>query len=55
MKILLIEDDTEISEMLKNFLMTENFEAVTACDGESACEKFFADEYSIVLLSLIHI
>ena len=40
MKILLIEDDTEISEMLKNFLMTENFEAVTACDGESACEKF---------------
>ena len=53
MKILLIEDDTEISEMLKNFLMTENFEAVTACDGESACEKFFADEYSIVLLDLM--
>lgn len=53
MKILLIEDDTEISEMLKNFLMTENFEAVTAYDGESACEKFFADEYSIVLLDLM--
>lgn len=53
MKILLIEDDTEISEMLKNFLMTENFEVVTACDGESACEKFFADEYSIVLLDLM--
>ncbi|MDE6218988.1 MAG: response regulator transcription factor [Lachnospiraceae bacterium] len=53
MKILLIEDDTEISEMLKNFLMTENFEVVTAYDGESACEKFFADEYSIVLLDLM--
>lgn len=49
MKILLVEDDTEISGMLKNFLMTENFEVVTAYDGESACEKFFADEYSIVL------
>lgn len=40
MKVLLVEDDTEISEMLKNFLMTENFEVVTAYDGESACEKF---------------
>lgn len=53
MKILLIEDDTEISEMLKTFLMTENFEVVTAYDGESACEQFFADEYSIVLLDLM--
>ncbi len=53
MKILLVEDDVEISEMLKNFLMTENFEVVTAYDGESACEKFFADEYSIVLLDLM--
>ena len=48
-----MEDDTEISEMLKNFLMTENFEVVTAYDGKSACEKFFADEYSIVLLDLM--
>ncbi len=53
MKILLVEDDTEISEMLKNFLMTENFEVVTAYDGKSACEKFFADEYNIVLLDLM--
>lgn len=53
MKILLVEDDAEISEMLKNFLMTENFEVVTAYDGESACEKFFVDEYSIVLLDLM--
>lgn len=53
MKVLLVEDDTEISEVLKNFLMTENFEVVTAYDGESACEKFFADTYSIVLLDLM--
>ena len=53
MKILLVEDDVEISEMPKNFLITENFEVVTAYDGESACEKFFADEYSIVLLDLM--
>ena len=53
MKILLVEDDTEISDMLKNFLITENYEVVTAYDGESACERFFADEYSIVLLDLM--
>ena len=53
MKILLIEDDVEISDMLKKFLGTEGFEVVTAYDGESACEKFFDDEYSLVLLDLM--
>lgn len=32
-KILLIEDDTEISEMLKNYLTTENYEVICAADG----------------------
>lgn len=53
MKILLVEDDIEISDMLRNFLVTENFEVVTAFDGESACQKFFSDEYSLVLLDLM--
>ena len=53
MKILLIEDDVEISTMLKNFLVTENFEVVTAYDGQTACEKFFSDNYSFVLLDLM--
>lgn len=52
-KILLVEDDIEISTMLKNFLTTENFQVVTALDGETACEKFFADNFSLVLLDLM--
>lgn len=52
-KILLVEDDTEISTMLKNFLSTENFEVVTAGDGVSACSKFFSDHFSLVLLDLM--
>lgn len=52
-KILLIEDDVEISAMLKNFLATEEFEVVTAYDGESACDKFFSDSFSLVLLDLM--
>lgn len=53
MKILLVEDDIEISEMLRDFLMTENYEIVQAFDGESACGKFFSDEYALVLLDLM--
>ena len=34
MKILLVEDDMEISAMLKSFLMTENYEVITASDGD---------------------
>lgn len=52
-KILLVEDDAEISTMLKNFLTTENFEVITAADGETACEKFFSDSFSLVLLDLM--
>ena len=32
MKILLIEDDIEISEMLCSYLIAENFEVVCAAD-----------------------
>ena len=40
MKILLIEDDIEISEMLCSYLIAENFEVVCAADGQKACEAF---------------
>lgn len=53
LRILLVEDDPEISDMLKTFLMTENFEVTTAFDGESACEKFGEGQYSLVLLDLM--
>lgn len=53
MKILLGEDDMEISAMLKNFLMTENYVVIVVSDGESACEKFFSDEFNLVLLDLM--
>ena len=52
-QIVLVEDDAEISAMLKHFLTTENFEVVTASDGESACSKFFSDTFSLVLLDLM--
>ena len=53
MNILLVEDDNEISDMLKSFLATENFNVITASDGETACQKFFFFFYSLVLLDLM--
>lgn len=53
MKILLVEDDVEISEMLENYLKKENYEVVCAFDGKDACQKFDNDSYSIVLLDLM--
>lgn len=53
MKILLIEDDVEISDMLKKFLETQGFQVTAAYEGESACERFFEQEYALVLLDLM--
>ena len=53
MKLLLVEDDTEISQMLKDYLKAENYEVICAADGKEACEKFDNGSYSLVLLDLM--
>jgi len=53
MKLLLIEDDREISEMLGNYLAAEGFELVSAYDGQEACERFQEDRFDCVLLDLM--
>lgn len=53
MKLLLVEDDVEISDMLRKYLEMENFEVICAEDGESACAKFDEEQYSLVLLDLM--
>ena len=52
-KILLIEDDTEISEMLTSYLTTENYEVICAVDGQEACNQFDTSTFSLVLLDLM--
>lgn len=53
MKILLVEDDREIREMLHDFLTAENFKVICAVDGQEACQVFDTDTYSMVLLDLM--
>lgn len=52
-KLLLIEDDLEISGMLKDYLKTENFDVICAENGEVACQKFDENTYGLVLLDLM--
>lgn len=52
-KILLVEDDTEISEMLKTYLTTENYNVICAFDGQEACNKFDDVPVHLVLLDLM--
>lgn len=53
MRLLLVEDDMEISQILKDYLGAENYEVVCAADGKEACEKFDSDSYALVLLDLM--
>ena len=53
MKILLVEDDNEISAMLENFLSTENYDVTAVADGEEAVNRFEKGAFDLILLDLM--
>lgn len=52
-KILVVDDEKPISDIVKYNLTKEGFEVETAFDGEEALDKFNNDEYDLVLLDLM--
>lgn len=52
-KILVIEDDKRIREMIKEYLENSDYEVIEAADGNEGLEKFSIDDYSIVLLDVM--
>ena len=54
MKILMIEDNRSVCEMMSMFFKKEKWDATFAYDGEEAVEKFAAeaDDWEMVLLDL---
>jgi two-component system, OmpR family, response regulator VicR len=52
-KILLVEDDTAISDMVKSQFTREGFEITTAYDGEQALQSFANDTFDLILLDLM--
>lgn len=52
-KILLVEDDLNISEMVSDYLSNEGFEVRTAFDGIEALKVFEEETFDLVLLDLM--
>lgn len=52
-KLLLIDDDKELAELLTDYLATEGFELVSCHDGISGLEKAFDNKISLILLDVM--
>lgn len=52
-KILIVEDDKEISRLLCDFLEQNSFEAVTALDGNSASMTMRTGSFDLILMDLM--
>lgn len=52
-RVLVVDDDTNIVELIRLYLEKENFEVVTAYNGQSALDAFKAQAPSLVILDLM--
>ena len=52
-RILLIEDDKGISDMVAEYLLNEGFTVEQAFDGDSALRYFKEDTFDLVLLDIM--
>lgn len=52
-RVLLVDDDLELTEMLSQYLRREGFEVQTAQDGQAAVREAATGRYSIVVLDVM--
>lgn len=53
-KILVVDDESRMRKLVKDFLVREKYEVLEACDGEAALDIFFQDkDISMVLLDVM--
>ncbi len=53
MRLLVVEDDIEISDMLRDYLVAEGFEVVVAYDGQEGYDTFFKQHFDLILLDIM--
>lgn len=53
MKILIVEDDTSIAELEKDYLTLAGYEVDTAADGKSGLELALTQDYALVILDVM--
>lgn len=52
-KILFVEDDISITEMVKSYLVKDGFWVTTAYDGEEGVDKFLKDSFDLIILDIM--
>lgn len=52
-KILIVEDEYDIRELLQNYLENEGYQVVSASDGEQALEMFHSTTPDLILLDIM--
>ena len=52
-RILIIEDDISIAEMVRDFLVADGFDVYISTDGLKGCKKALAEKYDLILLDLM--
>ena len=52
-KLLIIEDDAVLQKALSSYLVAENFEVVSALDGEVGVEMAISEKPDLILLDII--
>ncbi|MTI68982.1 MAG: response regulator transcription factor [Firmicutes bacterium] len=53
MKILVVDDETKMRNLIKIYLKKEGFIVKEAKDGEEALDKFHLDDFSLILLDIM--
>ncbi len=51
LKILVVDDESRMRKLVKDFLVRDNFEVIEAADGEEAVDLFYSDK-NIALIIL---
>lgn len=53
-KILVVDDESRMRKLVRDFLVKQNYEVLEAGDGEEALDLFFADkEIALVILDVM--
>lgn len=52
-KLLIVEDDTDIQELLQNFLQDAGYETIAASDGIEAISLFAEQQFDLILLDIM--
>lgn len=52
-KILVVEDDFDIGELLQNFLQEAGYEVIVAKDGVEAIDIFSSGQFDLMLLDIM--